>query len=124
MSRGILIDTKNRTITEVDIVRNEEGSQLPSIYGHLNCSTFEMVQYNDVNDVYVDEEGLLNVTDETTFFKMKNYPQPIAGNGLIMGFDEETGENGDTNLTIEEVKERVTFMSAHEVAMSVRFGGY
>ena len=124
MSKGILIDTKNRTITEVEVVRNEEGSQLPSIYGHLNCSTFEMVQYDNVNDVYVDEEGLLYVTDETTFFKMKNYPQPRAGNGLIMGFDEETGENGSTNLTIEEVKERITFMSAHEVALGVRFGGF
>jgi len=124
MSKGILIDTKNRTITEVEVVRNEEGSQLPSIYEHLNCSTFEMVQYDNVNDVYVDEEGLLYVTDETTFFKMKNYPQPLAGNGLIMGFDEETGENGSTNLTIEEVKERITFMSAHEVALGVRFGGF
>jgi hypothetical protein len=41
-----------------------------------------------------------------------------------MGFDDETGENGSTNLTIEEIKDMVTFMSAHEVAMSVRFGGY
>lgn len=124
MSRGILIDTENRTITEVDVVRNEEGSQLPSIYGHVKCSTFEVVQWNEENDVYVDEEGLLTMNEETKFFKMKHYPQPIAGNGLIMGFDDETGENGDTKLSIEEIKESVTFMTAHDVAMSVRFGRY
>jgi hypothetical protein len=124
MSKGILIDTENRTITEVEVVRNEQGSQLQSIYEHVKCSTVEVVQFNDENDVYVDEEGLLSINDDTKFFKMKHYPQPIAGNGLIMGFDFETGENGDTDLTIEEVKNSVTFMSAHEVAMSVRFGGY
>ena len=124
MSKGILIDTENRTITEVEVVRNEQGSQLQSIYNHVKCSMVEVVSYDDQNDVYVDEEGLLTMNEETKFFKLKNYPQPLAGNGLIMGFDNETGENGSTNLTIEEVKDMVTFMSAHEVAMSVRFAGY
>ena len=124
MSKGILINTENRTITEVDVVRNEEGSQLPSIYEHVKCSMVEVVQYDDKNDVYVDEEGLLSVDENTKFFKLKNYPQPLSGNGLIMGFDNETGENGSTNLTIDEVKNNVTFMSAHDVAMSVRFGHY
>ncbi len=124
MSRGILIDTENRTITEVEVVRNEEGSQLPSIYNHVKCSIVEVVTYNDENDVYVDEEGLLNVNEDTKFFKLKNYPQPIAGNGLIMGFDDETGENGDTDLTIAEVVSMVSFMTAYDVAMESRFGRY
>ncbi len=97
-------------------------SQLPSIYGHLKCSTFEVVQYNEENDVYVDEEGLMYMNDDTKFFKLGNYPQPLAGNGLIMGFDDETGDNGDTKLSIEEIKNQVKFMSAFDVALSTRFG--
>jgi len=124
MSKGILIDTQNRTITEVEVVRNEEGSQLPSIYNHVKCSIVEVVSIDDKNDVYVDEEGLLSVNEDTKFFKLKHYPQPIAGNGLIMGFDDETGENGDTNLSVAEVVGMVTFMSAYEVAMEARFGNY
>jgi hypothetical protein len=122
MSRAILIDVENKTISEVEVVRNENGSQLPSIYGHLKCSTFEVVQYNEENDVYVDEEGLMYMNDDTKFFKLGNYPQPLAGNGLIMGFDDETGDNGDTKLSIEEIKNQVKFMSAFDVALSTRFG--
>lgn len=124
MSRGILIDVENKTISEVEVVRDENGSQLPSIYGHLKCSTFEVVSYNSENDVYVDEEGLMYMNDDTKFFKLKNYRQPLSGNGLIMGYDDETGENGDTKLSLEEIKEQVTFMSAFDVALNTRFGSY
>lgn len=124
MSRGILIDVENKTISEVEVVRDENGSQLPSIYGHLKCSTFEVVSYNSENDVYVDEEGLMYMNDDTKFFKLKNYRQPLAGNGLIMGYDDETGENGDTKLSLEEIKEQVSFMSAFDVALKSRFGSY
>ncbi len=41
-----------------------------------------------------------------------------------MGYDDETGENGDTKLSLEEVKEQVTFMSAFDVALKERFGSY
>jgi hypothetical protein len=39
-----------------------------------------------------------------------------------MGFDDETGDNGDTKLSIEEIKNQVKFMSAFDVALSTRFG--
>jgi hypothetical protein len=118
--RGILIDTKNRTITQVEVVRNEEGSILPSIYDHVKCSMVEVVPYNDFNDVYVDEEGLFKVNEDTTFFKLKEYPQPISGNGLILGFDSKTGDSVDTDLSVSEVVGMVTFMSAYEVMKSYR----
>ena len=124
MAKGILIDVENKTISEVEVVRDENGSQLPSIYGHLKCSTFEVVGYDFENDVYVDEEGIMNVDENTKFFKLRNYRQPLSGNGLIMGYDDETGENGDTKLSLEEVKEQVTFMSAFDVALKERFGSY
>ena len=121
MKKAILIDVHNRTITEVNVLEDKSGSQLSSIYEHLKCSIFECVNIGK-NDIYVDEEGILDVTPDTKFFFYKGTHQPLSGNGLIMGFDDETGESVDTTLTIDEVKSNVKFMTATEVALSVRMG--
>ena len=121
MKKGILIDVKNKTITEVEVIENEQGSQLESIYKHLECSIFQIVNIDHKNDIYVDEEGLMNMNDETGFFQVDN-KEPIVGNGLIMGYDDETGDSVDTTLSVEEVKSRIKFMSAFDVALKVRFG--
>lgn len=124
MKKGILIDVKNKTITQVEVIENEEGSQLPSIYGHLECSTFQIVNIDEKNDVYVDEEGLMTMTAESGAFQMVGYPEPIVGNGLIMGYDDETGDSVDTTLSVEEVIGKVKFMSGFDVALKARFGVY
>jgi len=119
MKKGILIDVKNETVTEVVVTKTETGSQLKSIYEHVGCNLVEIVGFDEKNDVYVDEEGLLTMDNNSKFFQMEGYPQPICGNGLIMGFDDETGESIDTTLSIDEVKEKVKFMTLSEVRMSV-----
>lgn len=116
---GILIDVHNKTITRVEV---EHGLQ--PIYDLVKCSTFELVQIDDNNDIYVDEEGLLNLTPETKFFQIQGRPQPISGNGLIVGLDYETGDSGDTTLSLEWVKERVKFLDMFEVSMMSRFGRF
>lgn len=121
MKKGILIDVKNKTITEVEVIENAQGSQLESIYKHLECSIFQIVNIDHKNDIYVDEEGLMNMNDETGFFQVDN-KEPIAGNGLIMGYDDETGDSVDTTLSVDEVKSRIKFVSAFDVALKVRFG--
>lgn len=110
MKKGILIDVKNETI---EFVLLEKGIQ--PIYDVVECGTFEVVNINDTNDIYVDEEGLLGLTDESKFFQFGEGRQPIAGNGLILGFDQNTGDSVDTNLTIEEVKDKVKFLTLHQV---------
>lgn len=122
MKKGILIDVKNKTITEVEVIANEQGSELPSIYGHLGCSIFEVVNIDHENDIYVDEEGIMNMNDETGFFQVEGYPQPLAGNGLVLGFNDEDGDSKDTTLSVEEIKSRVKFKSAFDVALEARFG--
>jgi hypothetical protein len=49
------------------------------------------------------------------FFKFEGYPDFLCGNGLVMGFDNETGESVDTTLTIDEVKSMVEFRTLNEV---------
>lgn len=112
MKKCILIDVENKEVREVTI-----GSGIDDIYTNLKCSTFEVVNVDEVNSIYVDEEGLLYITPETKFFKYKGVQNPISGNGLIMGCDYNTGRSINTTLSLEEVKKNVKFMTMDEVVM-------
>ena len=115
MKKGILIDVHNRTITEVEVTKDSNDSELQSMYNHIKCGMVECVSLNDENDVWVDEEGLLTLTPFSMFFKIGGYPDFLSGNGLILGFNDETGESVDTTLTIDDVKSKVTFHTLNEV---------
>lgn len=117
MTKGILIDVNNKTITEVTVEKSSDGSQLDSMYKLLGCEMVEVVSLGE-NDIYVDEEGLLKVTPSSKFFMYEGYPQPLAGNGIILGFDDNTGDNTDTTLTVEEVKQKVKFLNYGQVRMN------
>jgi hypothetical protein len=118
MKKGILIDVQNRTIEWVDV------KDWKNIYDHVKCQTFECVQIDEQNDVYVDEEGLLTLTPNSMFFMYKGYPQPLCGNGLILGIDHETGDSVDSTLSIELVRSNVRFMDIYEVQMRSRLNQF
>ena len=113
--RAILIDVKAQTITEVE---KTEGIQ--SIYDHIKCTIFEVVDFSQEGNIscFVDEEGLMKegYTDEDGekhnlhAFRIGDWPHTIMGSGLIIGFDQETGEDGDCPLSIKEVYALVTFI--------------
>lgn len=114
MKKCILIDVVNETITPVEI---ENG--IDPIYKQLDCSTFEVVNIDGENDIYVDEEGLLNLTPSSKFFTFEGGHQPFAGHGLVMGFDDETGDSKDTTLTVEFIKSKVKFHTLDQVRRMV-----
>lgn len=114
--KAILIDVVNKEVREVEVVNND-GSNLDSIYGHIGCELIDVVGIDQKNDVYVDDEGLLNLTPNSMFFELKGFPNPLAGNGLVMGIDRETGESVDTTLTVDDVKKRIRFLSYYDVAV-------
>ena len=63
---------------------------MSDIYDRLNCRTFAIGHYFDNGDVlFVDDEGLLAIDDDTTFFQFKG-SQVFAGNGIIIGPETET----------------------------------
>lgn len=80
--KGILIDSTNRTITEVEFV-----PKLESYYRLIGCDLIDCVQYDEHHDVVVDDEGLLK--EPTNFFKIDSYDGLLAGNGIIVGVDED-----------------------------------
>lgn len=110
MKNCILIDVQNETIENVLI-----GEDIQPIYDVLKCEMFECVHVDDINTIYVDEEGLLRLTPNTKFFSYEGGHQPFSGNGLIMGTNQNTGESIDTTLTLEEVRSKVKFHTMSEV---------
>lgn len=79
---GYLIDPFAQTVTPV-----EYDGDYRSIYKLIGCSTFTVASSSEGLDCYVDDEGLLN--GPTDFFVFEDYPQPLAGKGLVLSHDEE-----------------------------------
>ena len=114
MKNGILINVEDQILTWVEVEKYTD------IYTHLNCQLFECPLVVDGNTLYVDEEGMLNLSPFTRFFTIGN--RVFSGNGLLLGTDFETGESVDCTLSLELVKSKVKFMDIYEVQMKVRLG--
>ena len=112
MPKGYKIDAEKRTITEVPV------GDYKTIYPHLSTSVkavdcFTIVGIEKDDSIFVDDEGLLTITPLTPFFMYEGYNQPLAGNGLVLGTDEE-GESVDPKNTLDFIKSKVKWMTARE----------
>lgn len=112
MKKAILIDAVNREVKETTI--NTWQDIAPAI----GCEWFEVVRLDDENDLHVDEKGLICGVPEH-FIKWEDYPQPLAGSGLILGVDMESGKSRDTTLTVEQVKAKVKFLDLTQVKFGI-----
>ncbi len=104
--RGILINSDTGNITHVQL----EHNSLQEMYKLIGCKYIEaarspVLRGQDV--IYVDEEGLLH--DPNLFFQIAGNPQPLAGNGLILGTDR-SGDCKDAETPLDVVKRSVSFM--------------
>jgi hypothetical protein len=106
--RAILINPFAKTVSEV-----EYNGHYKHIYELIDCETFTVVRLSRTEVLFIDDEGLI-VDKPQRFFSYAGYPQPLAGIGLILGEDEE-GETVATKLTVDQVRDKVTF-PAVEVA--------
>ena len=104
--RAILLDSKTRTVKEVDY-----NGDWRTISPTIGCSLFTVVRLGNGDDLYVDDEGLLTVTDETVFIKVPWYPSPLAGSGLILSCGDE-GESTPSKHDADYYRSRVRFLSA------------
>lgn len=101
---GFLIDPEARAITEVDY-----DGDYKSIYKLIDAEGFDMVRLNEVGDaIFVDDIGLM--TDKP-FFKFSNYPNPLAGKGLVLGCDVHGESISPQQVTLEDLENQVTFIS-------------
>jgi hypothetical protein len=106
--KAILIDPFTRSITEV-----EYDGDYTKIYSLIDCDTFTLAPINHRGDgIFVDDEGLFKPGQE--FFKHANYPQPLAGKGMILGCDEE-GDSTEPTVSLEDTIKAVRFMTIDEI---------
>ena len=107
--KAYFIDSEKKEIKEVEYTNWEQISPM------LGARSFDVATFNKKEDcVYVDDEGLLSLTENSKFFEIKGYPQPLAGNGLVLGTNDE-GESIEPSITLEELKGMVTFLTIQEV---------
>ena len=101
--KAILIDVKTQEIKEVEC-----GNNLQNIYDLIDCRLIDIVSIDDVNSIFVDDEGILK---DNLYFEYSGSENvfKLAGNGLVLGVDDE-GNSISPTLTIEDVKGKVNFL--------------
>lgn len=105
--RAILINPFDQTVTEVDY-----SGDFRDIYKLIDADCFDCARISRGDGIFVDDEGLLN--QPTHFFQHAEYPNPLAGKGLIVGCDSQ-GESVSCKTTVEEVKSKVTFSNILQI---------
>lgn len=104
--KAILINVHDKTVTQIDI----EGG-LDSMYKSIGCGTIEAVHsyvFQGGDIMYVDEEGLLK-DEPGPFFRIIGFHQLLAGNGLVLGTDEE-GDSCDAVTPLAVIMRAVEFL--------------
>lgn len=107
--RAIIINAQERTVSEAEIERSLKSLQ--NIVGGLINSVSPGLEGTD-HHAYVNDEGLLN--NPQHFFMLRDGHQPLAGNGVILGTTDD-GNEAPATLSLDWVKERVTFMDLQAV---------
>lgn len=109
--KAYLIDSNQETVTEV----NHNGDY-KEIYKLCGFQTFDVARVESNGDaIYVDDEGLLNITNETKFFVYEGYTNPLVGNGLMLGLNPHTGDSIAPETSLEDVKSKVKFLTLEQV---------
>jgi hypothetical protein len=113
MKKAIFINAKDKTVTEVEL---ENKGTLQQMYKLIGCELVAGLALNDHNDLWIDDEGLL--CSPNNFFTIKGFPQPLAGNAIILGVNHLTGKDKSATMKVEEVKSLVTFLDVTEVSIA------
>lgn len=113
--KAILIDAGAQEVREIEIQPDENGCTLSAIYAAIGCELIDVVRITRTDAIFVDDVGLLRAENEfMPFFLWDGYPNPLAGNGLILGSDEN-GNSAEPTVTHEWVRKRVEFLDYDDV---------
>jgi hypothetical protein len=106
--RGILIDPVAERIeyAAYDGHYTHIYKLLSDPENNLEVGTFAVVQVDEKESLYVDDNGLLK--NPRYFFIWSSYPQPLAGRGLILGVNRG-GSDVSTKMTLDSVRRMVRF---------------
>lgn len=113
--RVIKIDSVNKTVSEVELNDEDSLKGLQAIVEGLIEVAHELP---NGDTLFVNEEGLMY--SPMHFFEIKGGHQPFAGNGVIAGYDFESGESTDAESAASQIRAMVTFLSVDEVRRKYR----
>jgi len=108
--KAFLIDPFKQIISEVDY-----NGDWKTINTHIDCDVFTVVRVPQ-GDIFLDDEGLYSKGHEQMFFVHNNYPQPLAGYGLVLDSDDE-GETIASTTSIEELSSNINWIGGPYDAM-------
>ena len=112
--KAVFVNSVDRTIEDVVI---EKG--LKSMYDLIGCRLVDLVHVGDGDDLFVDDEGLLTMEQTSPMFRIGDCT--LAGNGVIIGGDDETGESCNANHDAAHYRKLITFTNAWAEATSRAF---
>jgi hypothetical protein len=99
-----LIDPAACTVTEV--AHTDDFRQIYTLIG-ADCFT-AVTAYENGDSIYVDDEGLLR-NPRPPMFLHRNYPDPLAGKGLVLGCDRRDGESRSAQTALDTLKRDILF---------------
>ena len=112
--KALFIDSAMRSVTEVEIGGLEDMQRL--VGGYIETA----VAWANGDMLFVDEEGLLKPQEHFFRLPVERPDQPFAGNGILVGREEEGPqfEDGYTThpptTTADELRAKVIFLTALE----------
>jgi hypothetical protein len=106
-TKVLVIDAERQEIRE-QYVSCLEDMQL--IVGGLICHALET---ENGDCIFVNDEGLL--MKPQSFFYYQGAEAPFAGSGYLTGPADEEGYETDVQTTVEELREKITFMGIPEL---------
>jgi hypothetical protein len=102
--KAYLIDTERCRIEQVEYV-GLQGMQ-KFVGGYIETA----FQWENGDTLYVDEEGLFKKGELVFFTLDRRRDQPFAGNGLLVGAEDDEGNTAPPKITIEELTAAIGFL--------------
>ncbi|MCK7615009.1 DUF3846 domain-containing protein [Roseibium sediminicola] len=87
-----------------DISLNKK-SYIDEIKRRIKCGLFDVVRIDDHHEIFLDDNGLTDGLH--TIAQLKKFPNPLAGNFVIVGRGE-TGDIAEPRMTVEEIAALLT----------------
>lgn len=106
--RAFLIDPAIKAVLEIEWVNKDFKTIAPI----LGCALFTTIVIDsEDNVVFVDDEGQNTYPNKFGYFQVDGYPGILAGRGLILGTDETGASVAPRKLTLNQLRQKVTFVS-------------
>jgi hypothetical protein len=109
--KAILINAENQTVEQVDIPDNKH---LETYYSLLKCECVTVVEIavQRNHSLYLDDEVLLSDFHQYGF---SIFGQEFVGNGPIVGYNPDEGEDVDVRVTSQYITGLVQILDRSQI---------